>query len=32
MGPSVAFEGGIGLNLLGGNLTTVALTSIGPEV
>jgi hypothetical protein len=28
---SVAFEGGIGLNLLGGNLTTVALTSIGPE-
>ena len=28
---SVAFEGGIGLNLLGGNLTSVALTSIGPE-
>jgi hypothetical protein len=26
-----AFEGGIGLNLLGGNLTTVALTHIGPE-
>jgi Putative beta-barrel porin-2, OmpL-like. bbp2 len=28
---SVAFEGGFGLNLLGGNLTTVALTHIGPE-
>jgi hypothetical protein len=28
---SVAFEGGIGLNLLGGDLTTLALTSIGPE-
>ncbi len=28
---SVAFEGGIGLNLLDGNLTTLALTSIGPE-
>jgi hypothetical protein len=28
---SVAFEGGIGLNLLNGNLTTLALTSIGPE-
>jgi hypothetical protein len=28
---SVAFEGGIGLNLLGGNLTTVALTHVGPE-
>ncbi|MBV8215859.1 MAG: porin [Verrucomicrobia bacterium] len=28
---SVAFEGGIGLNLLDGNLTTVALTHIGPE-
>jgi hypothetical protein len=28
---SIAFEGGIGLNLLGGNLTTVALTHIGPE-
>jgi putative OmpL-like beta-barrel porin-2 len=27
---SVAFEGGIGLNLLGGNLTSVALTDIGP--
>ena len=28
---SPAFEGGIGLNLLGGNLTTVALTHAGPE-
>jgi hypothetical protein len=28
---SIAFEGGIGLNLLGGNLTTVALTHVGPE-
>jgi hypothetical protein len=28
---SIAFEGGVGLNLLGGNLTTVALTHIGPE-
>jgi putative OmpL-like beta-barrel porin-2 len=28
---SVAFEGGIGLNLLDGNLTTLALTHIGPE-
>ncbi len=28
---SVAFEGGLGLNLLGGDLTTLALTSIGPE-
>jgi hypothetical protein len=28
---SIAFEGGLGLNLLDGNLTTVALTSIGPE-
>jgi Putative beta-barrel porin-2, OmpL-like. bbp2 len=28
---SIAFEGGFGLNLLGGNLTTVALTHIGPE-
>jgi Putative beta-barrel porin-2, OmpL-like. bbp2 len=28
---SVAFEGGIGLNLLDGDLTTLALTSIGPE-
>lgn len=28
---SVAFEGGFGLNLLDGNLTTVALTHIGPE-
>jgi len=28
---SIAFEGGIGLNLLDGNLTTVALTHIGPE-
>jgi hypothetical protein len=28
---SVAFEGGIGLNLLNGDLTTLALTSIGPE-
>jgi Putative beta-barrel porin-2, OmpL-like. bbp2 len=27
---SVAFEGGIGLNLLGGNLTTLALTNAGP--
>jgi Putative beta-barrel porin-2, OmpL-like. bbp2 len=28
---SVAFKGGIGLNLLNGNLTTLAQTSIGPE-
>jgi hypothetical protein len=28
---SVAFEGGLGLNLLDGNLATVALTHIGPE-
>ena len=28
---SVAFEGGFGLNLLDGNLTTVALTHAGPE-
>lgn len=28
---SLAFEGGLGLNLLDGNLTTVALTHIGPE-
>jgi hypothetical protein len=28
---SVAFEGGIGLNLLDGNLTVVALTHDGPE-
>jgi len=28
---SGAFEGGIGLNLLNGNLTTLALTSVGPE-
>ncbi|MBV9391804.1 MAG: outer membrane beta-barrel protein [Verrucomicrobia bacterium] len=28
---SVAFEGGLGLNLLDGNLTTLALTHIGPE-
>jgi hypothetical protein len=28
---SMAFEGGIGLNLFDGNLTTLALTSIGPE-
>jgi hypothetical protein len=28
---SVAFEGGIGLNLLDGNLTTLAITHIGPE-
>jgi Putative beta-barrel porin-2, OmpL-like. bbp2 len=28
---SIAFEGGIGLNLLDGNLATVALTHIGPE-
>jgi len=28
---SIAFEGGIGLNLFDGNLTTLALTSIGPE-
>ena len=28
---SIAFEGGFGLNLLDGNLTTVALTHIGPE-
>jgi hypothetical protein len=28
---SVAFEGGVGLNLLDGNLTTLAFTSIGPE-
>ncbi len=29
---SVAFEGGLGLNLLDGNLTTLALTHIGPEI
>jgi hypothetical protein len=28
---SIAFEGGIGLNLLDGNLTTLAVTHIGPE-
>jgi hypothetical protein len=28
---SIAFEGGFGLNLLGGNVTTLALTEIGPE-
>jgi hypothetical protein len=28
---SIAFEGGLGLNFLDGNLTTLALTSIGPE-
>jgi Putative beta-barrel porin-2, OmpL-like. bbp2 len=28
---SLAFEGGLGLNLLDGNLTTVALTHVGPE-
>jgi hypothetical protein len=28
---SIAFEGGVGLNLLDGNLATVALTNIGPE-
>src|SRR6266436_6174363 len=28
---SVAFEGGIGLNLLDGNLTTLAITHFGPE-
>jgi hypothetical protein len=28
---SIAFEGGFGLNLLDGNLTTVALTHVGPE-
>ena len=28
---SIAFEGGIGLNLLDGNLTTLAITHIGPE-
>jgi hypothetical protein len=28
---SIAFEGGIGLNLLDGNLTTLALTHVGPE-
>jgi Putative beta-barrel porin-2, OmpL-like. bbp2 len=28
---SIAFEGGIGLNLLDGNLTTLAITNIGPE-
>jgi hypothetical protein len=28
---SVAFEGGIGLNLLDGNLTTLAITHVGPE-
>ena len=28
---SLAFEGGFGLNLLDGNLATVALTHIGPE-
>jgi hypothetical protein len=29
---SVAFEGGIGLNLLGGNLTVLAITHAGPEL
>src|SRR6202047_2743539 len=29
--PSIAFEGGIGLNLLDGNLTTLAITHAGPE-
>jgi Putative beta-barrel porin-2, OmpL-like. bbp2 len=28
---SIAFEGGLGLNLLDGNLTTLAVTHIGPE-
>jgi Putative beta-barrel porin-2, OmpL-like. bbp2 len=28
---SIAFEGGFGLNLLDGNMTTLALTEIGPE-
>jgi hypothetical protein len=28
---SIAFEGGIGLNLLDGNLTTLAVTHVGPE-
>jgi len=28
---SLAFEGGIGLNLLDGNLTSLAITHIGPE-
>jgi Putative beta-barrel porin-2, OmpL-like. bbp2 len=28
---SIAFEGGFGLNLLGGNITMLALTEIGPE-
>src|ERR1700731_3298795 len=28
---SIAFEGGIGLNLLDGNLTTLAVTHAGPE-
>jgi hypothetical protein len=28
---SIAFEGGIGLNLLDGNLTTLAVTHLGPE-
>ena len=28
---SIAFEGGIGLNLLDGNLTTLAITHLGPE-
>jgi hypothetical protein len=28
---SVAFEGGIGLNLLDGNLTILAITHVGPE-
>src|SRR5215472_12563810 len=28
---SIAFEGGIGLNLLDGNLTTLAITHAGPE-
>jgi hypothetical protein len=28
---SIAFEGGIGLNLLDGNLTTLAITHVGPE-
>jgi Putative beta-barrel porin-2, OmpL-like. bbp2 len=28
---SIAFEGGFGLNLLGGDITTLALTEIGPE-
>jgi hypothetical protein len=29
---SVAFEGGLGLNLLGGNLTALAITHAGPEL